>query len=437
LFDHGSRSSQRSSSGDGQDRAVGPPQLPAGDFEVTPTSPVESNADLEHSSLPKRPLVAKPQGYTERSMLPPKSFIKKMRHPLLGSSLTNVRDTLAQYGGVMPSAIPAWLGIHASAVARSPFTRLEDAITKRRIDATQITEPPLFIIGHWRSGTTHLHQILCQDPQLGYLSLQDAVFPHNTLVNAPVLDSLFSLFAIRTRPSDNVRLWHGAPSEDSLALANMTPCSPYHMFYFPQAMERIFERSVLLEGDDNPRQQWQTQFIRLVRRTTLRNHRKPLVLKDPAHTGHLADILDAFPNARFVFLHRDPCEIFASTRILYHSMWRYFALQKPPAERLDDHVIATYKQIHKRYLADKHRIRPGNLVEIPYSQLMADPHETAKQIYDELSLPGWDQAQNRISRYIAGQRGFELNQYTISRQDAQRVRREWQIGFDNWGPQTN
>src|SRR5271165_4013636 len=47
---------------------------------------------------------------------------------------------------------------------------MQEAILGRRIRKTQITQPPIFILGHWRTGTTLLHELLVLDPRFGYPS---------------------------------------------------------------------------------------------------------------------------------------------------------------------------------------------------------------------------------------------------------------------------
>ena len=45
---------------------------------------------------------------------------------------------------------------------------LQRLIYGRRIAAAEITQPPIFIIGHWRSGTTYLHELMVCDERLAY-----------------------------------------------------------------------------------------------------------------------------------------------------------------------------------------------------------------------------------------------------------------------------
>src|SRR5216684_492369 len=39
-------------------------------------------------------------------------------------------------------------------------------------------QPPLFVLGHWRSGTTHLHQLISQDARFAFPNTYQVSFPH-------------------------------------------------------------------------------------------------------------------------------------------------------------------------------------------------------------------------------------------------------------------
>ena len=50
----------------------------------------------------------------------------------------------------------------------SLFWLMQSALYGRKIAATDIEEDPIFVIGHWRSGTTLLHELLILDPRHTY-----------------------------------------------------------------------------------------------------------------------------------------------------------------------------------------------------------------------------------------------------------------------------
>ena len=51
-----------------------------------------------------------------------------------------------------------------------PFRTYERIFINPKYRKETIRKAPIFIIGHWRSGTTHLHNLLCQDSQMAYVT---------------------------------------------------------------------------------------------------------------------------------------------------------------------------------------------------------------------------------------------------------------------------
>ena len=67
---------------------------------------------------------------------------------------------------------------------------LQEAIFGRRIRKTRITQPPIFIVGHWRTGTTLLHEFLILDPRHGYPTTYECLEPNHFLLT----ECLFAKF---------------------------------------------------------------------------------------------------------------------------------------------------------------------------------------------------------------------------------------------------
>ena len=66
-----------------------------------------------------------------------------------------------------------------------PFRIYEKLFINKKYKSQTLEHPPIFIIGHWRSGTTHLHNILCQDDQMGYVNTFQSVFPFSVFLRLP------------------------------------------------------------------------------------------------------------------------------------------------------------------------------------------------------------------------------------------------------------
>ena len=81
-------------------------------------------------------------------------------HPLSGSDLRTLGRALAESGGVGWRSLPQAALVVAAVLARLPFSLWERGEVRRRLDRAAEPAPPIFIVGHWRSGTTHLFNIM-------------------------------------------------------------------------------------------------------------------------------------------------------------------------------------------------------------------------------------------------------------------------------------
>ena len=78
--------------------------------------------------------------------------------------------------------------------------------------------PPLFILGIWRSGTTHLHNLLAKDDRFAFPNTYEVLYPHTFLTTEPIGSRVMQWMMPPTRPMDNVRSGIGEPQEDEFAL---------------------------------------------------------------------------------------------------------------------------------------------------------------------------------------------------------------------------
>lgn len=118
----------------------------------------------------------------------------------------------------------------------SPFQWIDRLFFARRIDQYRFEESPLFILGHWRSGTTLLHNLLTLDPAAGYVTTYHAVFPNN-LKSAWLFGTFMRIFMPRHRPGDQLELAVHLPQEDEYALSNLTFFRTITSFIFRRPMK--------------------------------------------------------------------------------------------------------------------------------------------------------------------------------------------------------
>jgi hypothetical protein len=294
-----------------------------------------------------------------------------------------------------------------------------------RIAATPMPHEPIFVVGHWRTGTTLLHELLVLDPRHTSPTSLQCMVPNHFLVSEAFFKTYCNFMVPDRRPMDNMAAGWDRPQEDEFALCLMGQPSPYTDVAFPNRPP-IYPGSLDLSGL-TPRQldQWKRTFRRYLRTLTFRDPRR-LVLKSPPHTARIPVLLDMFPDARFVHIVRDPYVVFPSTLNLWKSLGKKHGLQTPRDEaRIREKVFTEFRVIYDRLEEAKPLIPAGRFHEVRYESLVKDPVGEMKQVYDGIGLDGFDEYRPKLEDYLSRNAGYETNKYQLSEADRDEVTKRW------------
>lgn len=161
---------------------------------------------------------------------------------------------------------------------------------------------------------------------------------------------------------------------------------------------------------------------------------RQLLLKNPFHIARAKILAEMYPEAKFVFIHRNPYEVFSSTLHLWKTLCRDQMLQEFTDDEIREVVLYVFRTTLKGYLDQRKYIAEGNLVEIAYDELTAQPMETLQKIYVEGNLKGWEEAQPSFASYLESLNGYKRNKFTdLSREDLDRITEDWGFYFDAFG----
>ncbi len=358
-------------------------------------------------------------------------------HPAALGSFRSWMKLLHFGRGIDRAYISRALFVALTTLLTSPLRLWEQVRYGRRIRRAAIDPAPLFIIGHWRSGTTHLHNLLCQDERFGYLSTFQAMAPGFSLVGDGTIKRFLAKIAgsrYPTRLIDNIPLAFDAPQEDEFAMANLSLHSFVHAFSLPRQAEEIFERAVLLEGgSETVRSEWTESYLALLRKATLACGGKRLVVKNCAHSARIKTLLELFPDAKFIHIHRDPYEVFLSTLHMHRTVLPRSQLQEIDADRVVANVLRFYDRLMRRFLAERSMIPADSLVEVRFEDLETSPLDEIRRVYEELDLPGFAAAEPRLQSYLASVSGYRKNAYTLDEDAIAKVNEHWPYAFEAWG----
>jgi len=293
-------------------------------------------------------------------------------------------------------------------------------------------QPPLFILGHWRNGTTHLHNLITQDQRFGYPNGYQVSFPHTFLSTEKRETPMVSFFLPKRRPMDNVEMTIAAPQEDEFALCAATFKSPCMAWVFLRQKEQ-FEKYLTFRNVDRAEvSQWSAAFETFLKKLQWRDNR-PLVLKSPPHTARIRLLLALFPNAKFIHIHRDPFTVFQSTRRTFQIMATWHNLHRADVPDLDDWLIRQYRLMYEAFFEDRPLIPSGNYCEVAFEQLERDPIGEIRKIYQSLNLADFSSFEPTLQKYVNSLAGYKKNVFRdLDPELKTRLRREWYQCFEEW-----
>lgn len=346
---------------------------------------------------------------------------------------TWVRLLWDNQGRVHPIYWPRALVLTLTSILNTVYATMEWLLFARLARRTKV-RAPIIILGHFRGGTTHLHNLLTLDSRFAYPTLYQTLNPSTFLCTEALFRLPNKLLMTKRRPQDQVKIGPDLPAEDEVALGIDCLASPYVGWIFPRRQDHYDRFLTFDHAGPAETARWKRSIHAFLSKVAWKTG-KPLILKSPPHTARIALLLELFPDARFVHIHRDPFQVFQSTRRLLDKLPPYFALQTPPPDLdRDEQVIDQYARMYAAYFRDRDKIPPGQFCEVAYDELDRDPVNVMSRIYRELRLDGFDRAEPRIRDYLATVAGFQKNGHArLSESLKRRIVDRWRPCFLAWG----
>jgi hypothetical protein len=289
---------------------------------------------------------------------------------------------------------------------------------------TPLLEAPLFIVGHWRTGTTLLHELLILDERHTFPTTYECLEPNHFLLTEAPLTRLLPFLMPSRRPMDNMAAGWDRPQEDEFALCMLGQPSPYLTIAFPNRPP-LDQAALDLDGlTPRARRSWKRAFCHFLQQLTFRRPGR-MVLKSPTHSCRIKHLLEMFPEARFVHIVRDPYVVFPSTVNLWKSLYELHGLQRPTFMGLEEHVFRTFTHLYDKLEEGRRCVDPRRFHELRYEDLVRDPVGEMRKLYQHLELGGFDQVLPRLQAYLAGTAGYRSNRYTLTPELRAEITRRW------------
>jgi len=333
---------------------------------------------------------------------------------------------------VSPSRLPTAAAITVCAAANTTLRAIQNLRFARQVAGVQIATDPIFIIGHWRTGTTMLQELLALDPRHRCPTTYECLVPNHFLISERFLRRWLWFMLPSKRPMDNMRMSFDRPQEDEAALCNLGVPSPLLTVAFPNHPLQ-YPRYVELD-DLTPAelQRWQRALRRFLQQVLFKRSGR-LVLKSPRHTSRLRVLSRMFPNAHFVHLVRDPYVVFPSTVHFWTVMYATQGLQRPKLDTLNDYVFDTLVAMYRKLDQTRGLIDPGRFYELRYEDLVRDPVGQLRVMYEYFQWREFDAVEPAIRRYARRSKRYQTNRFDLTPELCDEISNRWAPYIEKYG----
>jgi hypothetical protein len=291
-------------------------------------------------------------------------------------------------GGISLKKTPLFIGYLLRYLMSEPLRYLELLMYTSKIRKHVLTVDPIFVLGHWRSGTSHLQSLIRLDPNTTSISIYSSIFGDHFMITEswlkPILAFMCRIFKIQYA-IQRIPMNLDAPGELDTAL-----CSAYseHSYtwghIFPKTLKKWLSTHILFtEGSFE--KDWMEEYDFFIRKLSYASKGKRVVVKSPGDTGRVKALLKKYPNAMFVYIHRDPLGVFVSNQYLWEVIQGQYSLQTLTAKAIEEHILLSYQTLLKAYLAQKDGVPRDQLIEIDFKDLQRDPVGEIRKIYTQMN----------------------------------------------------
>ncbi|OQS04046.1 hypothetical protein THRCLA_20990 [Thraustotheca clavata] len=306
------------------------------------------------------------------------------------------------------------------------------------INEVPLPENPVFIIGHPRTGTTYLHNLMATDNTTFYnCSTFCTGFANCFLWFEKWGKILFARAISGSRPMDSMPFSADLPQEDEVATMILSNGMSYYMPYIFMQQETLFRKYFALDPRDGATPEdeakWIEAFIYLVRKLVLRaeleepNKPRRLLLKTPLHAARIPILRRLFPKATFVYLHRDPYKVIQSTAHMVNTFHWYCRLNTPTDTQTTEYIFWQFERLWEVYnesaVLNKSQPRQvaNDIIELGYNDIVNEPISALQHIYKVAGILWTEDITKRYQAELAILEDYKVNKFVDLPEDIQAV----------------
>jgi len=346
--------------------------------------------------------------------------------PLAGYTLINILRVLWDNKfRIHPKYWLRFLYAMTLATIIAPMVFIQKLRFHKKIKKTEIKEDPIFIIGHYRTGTTYLMTLMAYDKTKGYVSNIEGYATTMYLGFPRFTNWIMEKSLPDVRPMDNVIMGVEEPTEEEYCIGTNTRYGYYTGFIFPRNFD-LYSSFLAFEGMPKHMAKWMKKYYYLVQMLTFGHKGKQLFLKNPTSSYRIPQILEMFPNAKFIHTYRNPYEVYKSTVKFFDGVFAIYTLQTWDKEKMKQDILKNYKSLYEYQDKDLHLIPEDRIIHVKYEDFIQTPKEHMERIYKHLKIDGWEEYKEDMNQYAESQkRDYVPNIHNIDDEAINNVNEHW------------
>jgi omega-hydroxy-beta-dihydromenaquinone-9 sulfotransferase len=310
--------------------------------------------------------------------------------------------------GLKPVQLAKILFLLFNSLWSSFLARVEKIKYGDQIAKAELPSEILIIIGHWRTGSTYLHNLLSKDENFATPSLYHTVLPDSFLLSEKYIKPVMSNFVEKHRPMDKVELGVDLPQEDEYALVKMSAHTPLERMIFPNG-SAYFLQPDNLENTGK----WQDALSVFCRKLNVKFN-KNILLKNPFHSFRIKELAKMFPQAKFICIHRHPYAVVPSTMKLWSHVGKDNNLSGTYIPPEISEVTDIFSKMYQKIAVDLAMLPSDKYYHIKYEDLETNPVGSIKKMYEKLGYPFGELLEKSLQKYIHSLGDYPKNEFNLS-----------------------
>ncbi len=315
-----------------------------------------------------------------------------------------------------PATLVRLFLLFQGSVWSSLFAAAEKSKYHKALASADPPKNPIFIIGHWRTGSTLLHKLLSLDPSMLAPTLFQVAIPDSFLTSYKYYRPILKKLVREHRPMDMVKIGMDEPQEDEYAIYRITSYSPLEKLVFPASSDYFLNKELPFLPDESHLSDWSRNLVRYFTKLQMGTSRT-IVSKNPFNSFRVRLLCELFPEAKFIHIMRHPYKVVPSTIHMWNIVQQQNALTNHKCRLQVEPVAEFLSFLLTTIERDRNLIKPGNFFEIRFEDLEQDPIGCLTALYSGLGTPLHENLQRNIWNYLDTIADYKKNEFQLSRTD--------------------